>query len=129
MMRHEIVNQLIEGSIVAVLRLDDPEQLLRAAVAVRKGGITAIDVTMTSPNALQVIREVSHRFADDPDTIVGVGSVLDFGGFIHRRSGILRLKLSQQAVVKGRSAGGLTPTHDTRRCVHRRCWSSSLPGS
>jgi len=77
MMRHEIVNRLTEGGIIAVLRLDEPEQLLRAATAIRKGGIKTLEVTMTSPDALQAIQEASHQFAHDPDTIVGVGSVIN----------------------------------------------------
>ncbi len=42
----------------------------------REGGVKAIEVTMTTPNALDVIRDVSVRMKD-MDAVIGVGTVLD----------------------------------------------------
>jgi 2-dehydro-3-deoxyphosphogluconate aldolase/(4S)-4-hydroxy-2-oxoglutarate aldolase len=39
--------------------------------------VSAIEITMTTPDALSVIREVSRAFTEHPDVLVGVGSVLD----------------------------------------------------
>jgi len=58
---------------VAVVRLNDAESAVRAADAVHAGGVHAIEVTLTTPGALDVIRELSAR----DGMIVGAGSVLD----------------------------------------------------
>ncbi len=71
----EITRRLLEPGIVAILRADSSEGLVATAEALAAGGITAIEVTMTTPNALKVISEVAVRF---PGTILmGVGTVLD----------------------------------------------------
>lgn len=61
--------------IVAIIRANSSEELIDVAAAIKAGGVDVIEVTMTTPNALQVIREVSQRFGDE--VLVGVGSVLD----------------------------------------------------
>ena len=48
---------------------------MRVAEAIAEGGVTAIEVTMTTPNALAVIEDVSRQLGDA--VVVGVGSVLD----------------------------------------------------
>jgi len=71
----EILSRLIETGVVAIVRTDDPSQLMRVAEVLKAGGIETFEVTMTVPGALDVIREVSQRFG--PDLIVGAGTVLD----------------------------------------------------
>lgn len=76
-MRHQIVEQLIEGGAVAVIRLADAQRLRRVIGAIREGGVTAIEITMTTPDALRVIEQAAQAYADDADVLIGVGSVLD----------------------------------------------------
>jgi len=64
-----------EIGIVAIMRAKSSEQLLVAADAVKAGGVNAIEVTMTTPNALDVIEKATSRYGDE--VIFGVGSVLD----------------------------------------------------
>jgi len=64
-----------ESGVVAVLRAKDSAQLYQVAKALADGGVKSIEVTMTTPNALAVINEVSAKMGDD--ILVGVGSVLD----------------------------------------------------
>jgi 2-dehydro-3-deoxyphosphogluconate aldolase/(4S)-4-hydroxy-2-oxoglutarate aldolase len=73
-MREEILESIIASGAVAVVRMSSVDKLLRVVEAVREGGVTAIEITMTTPNALQVIEEVSRRMDDAVQ--VGVGSVL-----------------------------------------------------
>jgi 2-dehydro-3-deoxyphosphogluconate aldolase/(4S)-4-hydroxy-2-oxoglutarate aldolase len=77
MTRHDIVNALVDGGAIAVIRMANAEQLLRVVEAIHAGGVSAIEITMTTPDALSVIREVSRAFTEHPDVLVGVGSVLD----------------------------------------------------
>ena len=68
-----ILNQLLDAKIIAILRLDSPEKAQRGIEALEKGGIRAIEVTMNTPGALQVI---SH-YQNTPDLLIGAGTVLD----------------------------------------------------
>jgi 2-dehydro-3-deoxyphosphogluconate aldolase/(4S)-4-hydroxy-2-oxoglutarate aldolase len=60
---------------VAVIRADNSEQLMHVAQALADGGVTSMEITMTTPNALQVIRDVTQKFGDK--ILMGVGSVID----------------------------------------------------
>ncbi len=75
MTKPEIIQRLLNPGIVAIIRAESSEQLVGVAAALAEGGITAIEVTMTTPNALQVITEVAARFGDR--IVMGVGTVLD----------------------------------------------------
>lgn len=73
--RSEILERVLAAGVVAVVRMPDSQKLIRIVEAVREGGITAIEITMTTPNALQVISEVANSMGDIVE--IGVGSVLD----------------------------------------------------
>jgi 2-dehydro-3-deoxyphosphogluconate aldolase/(4S)-4-hydroxy-2-oxoglutarate aldolase len=75
--QQEIADQIIACGAVAVIRMPEAGRLVRMAEALRKGGITAIEVTMTTPGALDAIEKVARRMEDDEDVVVGVGSVID----------------------------------------------------
>ncbi len=60
---------------VVVLRLKASSRALEVVEAMMAGGIAAIEVTMTTPDALQLIAQIGARYGDD--AMVGVGSVLD----------------------------------------------------
>lgn len=75
MNKPQILERIINPGIVAVIRADSSEQLLSVAEALYEGGLTGMEVTMTTPNALQVISDVTKRFGDK--ILMGVGSVLD----------------------------------------------------
>lgn len=66
---------IIETGVVAVVRTDSSEELIDVIEALHRGGLAAIEVTMTTPDAITVIREASRKFGDK--FILGVGSVLD----------------------------------------------------
>ena len=75
MTKLEIIDRILNPGIVAIIRADSSEQLLSAAEALYEGGVTGMEVTMTTPNALQVISDVSKRFGRK--VLIGVGSILD----------------------------------------------------
>lgn len=68
-----ILRRMIECGVVAVARSDDPSQLVLAAEALKEGGVDVFEVTMSVPGALQVIRDMSQRFASE--IIVGAGAI------------------------------------------------------
>ena len=64
-----------EAGVVAIMRAKSSDQLLAAAEAILEGGVRAIEVTMTTPNALEVINQATTRLGDN--VLFGAGSVLD----------------------------------------------------
>lgn len=75
MTKDEIISGLLTPGVVAIIRADNSEQLIDASRALIDGGVSGIEVTMTTPNALQVIADVTRVFGNK--ALVGVGSVLD----------------------------------------------------
>ena len=61
--------------VIAIMRASSSEQLIAAADAIKAGGVSAIEVTMTTPGALDVIAKASTRYGQD--VLFGAGSVLD----------------------------------------------------
>jgi len=66
--------QLLSSGVVGVMRAESSERLIKAAKAIKKGGVKCIEVAMTTPDALSVIEEVSAKL---DDVLVGAGTVLD----------------------------------------------------
>ena len=75
MERDEILKSIIESGAVAVIRLSDASKLIKIAEAIYKGGISAIEITMTVPNALNLIEKLNQELGSFIQ--LGVGSVLD----------------------------------------------------
>lgn len=75
MTKTEILRRLLDPGIIAIIRADSSEQLVEAAEALLAGGVTAMEVTMTTPNALEVIAKIASRLGDR--IVLGVGSVTD----------------------------------------------------
>jgi len=75
MNREQTVKSLIDGGAVAVIRLSDPKKLIKVAEAIYKGGVSGIEITMTVPNAIQVIENASKEIGNYMN--VGVGTVLE----------------------------------------------------
>ncbi len=69
------LRQIVETGVVAVVRVDSSDQLVDVVQAIARGGVTCVEVTMTTPNALEVIADASARFGGE--ILIGVGSVLD----------------------------------------------------
>src|SRR5262245_31016956 len=73
--KKEIMSYLTASGVVAVVRAQKPEQVYPLAEALLAGGVGAIEVTMTTPSAIEVIRQVSGKLGSQ--ALVGVGTVLD----------------------------------------------------
>lgn len=71
----EILNRLITEKVVAVVRLDSGDQLIKVAEALKAGGISAIEFTVPTPNSLEMIKQAASHFGDE--VIMGAGTVLD----------------------------------------------------
>ena len=75
MQKFNIINQICETGVVAVVRAENAEQGIEISKACLEGGISAIELTFTVPNADQVIRTLAERFGSK--MLIGAGTVLD----------------------------------------------------
>jgi len=77
MTRDQVLDSLLTSRVIAVVRMKDPARLAETAAALHRGGVTAIEITMTVPGAVEIIREMARTKA--PGALVGAGTVLDAG--------------------------------------------------
>ncbi len=71
----EILSLLTNPGIIAVVRAQKAEQVTPLAEALIAGGVIAIEITMTTPNAIAAIQAASRQF--EARAVIGVGTVLD----------------------------------------------------
>jgi 2-dehydro-3-deoxyphosphogluconate aldolase/(4S)-4-hydroxy-2-oxoglutarate aldolase len=69
------LRQVLDGGIVAVVRSPDGQQLVEVCRALADGGITTVEITMTVPDALDVVRAVRRALGDR--LLLGAGTILD----------------------------------------------------
>ena len=71
-----ILEKVLQSGIVAIVRTDNADKAKKIVGAISEGGIKIIEVTMSVPGAIDVIKELSGFCAQEAITL-GVGSVLD----------------------------------------------------
>lgn len=74
MNKDTVLSRLKSQKVVALIRADSPDGLLECAQALAAGGLTSIELTMTTPGALKMLEAAS---AELPDFLFGLGTVLD----------------------------------------------------
>ncbi|HOO26355.1 MAG TPA: bifunctional 2-keto-4-hydroxyglutarate aldolase/2-keto-3-deoxy-6-phosphogluconate aldolase, partial [Clostridiales bacterium] len=71
-----VLERICQSGVVAVVRAQSPDRALRIAQACLEGGISAIELTFTVPNAGEVIEELAKRYKSD-EMLLGAGTVMD----------------------------------------------------
>jgi 2-dehydro-3-deoxyphosphogluconate aldolase/(4S)-4-hydroxy-2-oxoglutarate aldolase len=74
MKKTAVLKALQEIGLVPVLRAQSVEQAMALADAIAAGGVTVLEITMTVPGAIQVMRKLAEQ---RPDILIGAGTVLD----------------------------------------------------
>lgn len=116
--RSEIISLLTTPSIIAVVRTDKAEQVPFICEALLAGGVIAIEITFTVPNAVEVIREASRKFGGR--ALIGAGTVISAAtcrsaieaGAEFIVSPVTKLELVETAHAAGKPVmlGAYTPT-------------------
>lgn len=75
MEKEKQIAMIRKTGIVAIIRAQSSGNLIEAAEAIRAGGLNIIEVTMTTPDALNVIAKAGQHFGDE--VLFGAGTVLD----------------------------------------------------
>ena len=73
--KENILRVIIDCGVVAVVRVGSAREALEVCPAIARGGVKPVEVTMTVPNAIDVIKEFKSSVKDE--VLVGAGTVLD----------------------------------------------------
>ena len=74
MKKDAILSKIRSEKIIALIRANSPDGLLDCAKALAAGGLTSIELTMTTPGAIRMLEQAT---AELPDFLFGLGTVLD----------------------------------------------------
>jgi 2-dehydro-3-deoxyphosphogluconate aldolase/(4S)-4-hydroxy-2-oxoglutarate aldolase len=74
MTKEEVRTRIVDLAIVPAVRAANAEDALFAAEAVSRGGLPIVELTMTVPNATELIAQLVKKH---PRMVVGAGTVLD----------------------------------------------------
>src|SRR3989442_4884229 len=75
MNKSEIMQHIAEIGVIPVVRAESADIALRAIDAIRAGGISVLEITMTVPGAIRIIEEVAQKLGSK--AVVGAGTVHD----------------------------------------------------
>ena len=73
--RIENLEYIKNQGVVAVLRADQSDPLIQVAKAISRGGVGAIEITMTTPGAINIIEECKKQLG--AECLLGAGTILD----------------------------------------------------
>ena len=117
MKKEAVLAKIKTEKVVAIIRADSPNGLLDCARALAAGGLTSIELTMTTPGAIPMLEKATAEF---PDFLFGLGTVLDAetarAGILAGAKFIVTPALRPEVITLCRRysvpvfAGALTPT-------------------
>ena len=73
MSKQDILSRIREVGLLAVLRGPSPELTLKMVEALVTGGVSGIEVTYTTPNAVEVVRALDKRYGEQ--ILLGLGTL------------------------------------------------------
>ena len=66
---------IIDCGVVAIIRAESAQEAMDICLAIAKGGVKPIEITMTVPGAIEAIKELKGLLKDK--VLLGAGTVLD----------------------------------------------------
>jgi 2-dehydro-3-deoxyphosphogluconate aldolase/(4S)-4-hydroxy-2-oxoglutarate aldolase len=92
MNKSDVMQRIRETGLIPVVRAESADLAIRAVDAIKRGGVSVLEVTMTVPGAIGVIEKLAATCGSD--AVIGAGTVLDpetrlcrSGRAVHRQSG------------------------------------------
>lgn len=77
MKKEQVISKMKEDCLVAVVRAESKEQGEKIIDAIIAGGINFIEITMTVPGAVDIIKAMCDKYKDNENVVIGAGTVLD----------------------------------------------------
>ena len=75
MTKQDVLRKISETGLVPVVRAQSADEAMKLVDAIREGGVSVLEITMTVPGALGVMEQMARRFGGD--VLLGAGTVLD----------------------------------------------------
>jgi 2-dehydro-3-deoxyphosphogluconate aldolase/(4S)-4-hydroxy-2-oxoglutarate aldolase len=75
MNKADVIGWIKQTGVIPVVRAASADEAMRAIDAIKEGGVSVLEITMTVPGAVRVIEEVAGRYGSE--VLVGAGTVLD----------------------------------------------------
>jgi 2-dehydro-3-deoxyphosphogluconate aldolase / (4S)-4-hydroxy-2-oxoglutarate aldolase len=104
-----VLDRMIGEGLIPVVRVSAPDEAIKVAAALKAGGVSLIEITMTVQGALDVIKELSHKYAGE--VLIGAGTVLD------EATGDAAILAGAQFLVSPNLNPGLIHLANTRNAV------------
>lgn len=73
--REHILKRMVDDGLVAVIRMANTQHLFQVVEALGRGGLSCIEITMTTPGAIEIIKDLTEKLGKD--FVIGAGTVLD----------------------------------------------------
>lgn len=75
MEKRDIFNRMIDEGVIPVVRVTSAQEAMDVSDAIKEGGISLIEITMSVQGAIDVIKELTKKYKDE--IIMGAGTILD----------------------------------------------------
>jgi 2-dehydro-3-deoxyphosphogluconate aldolase/(4S)-4-hydroxy-2-oxoglutarate aldolase len=75
MEKRDVFNRMVSEGLIPVIRVASAAEAVDVADAIKEGGVTVIEITMSVPGALDTIKDLTKKYKDD--IIMGAGTILD----------------------------------------------------
>ena len=75
MTRDATIKRIVETGIIPIIRVPSSDDALRIVDAIKAAGIDIIEITMTVPGAIEIMRDLGARYGDE--LVLGAGTVLE----------------------------------------------------
>jgi 2-dehydro-3-deoxyphosphogluconate aldolase/(4S)-4-hydroxy-2-oxoglutarate aldolase len=75
MNKTQVLATIGQIGLVPVVRAQSGDEAMRVVDAIREGGVSVLEITMTVPGAIGVMEQVARRFGSE--VVLGAGTVLD----------------------------------------------------
>jgi len=75
MEKREVIQRMTEEGLIPVIRVSSAKEAIDVADAIKAGGVTLIEITMSVQGAMDAIKELSNKYKDA--IVLGAGTILD----------------------------------------------------
>ena len=75
MEKRDVLNRMMTEGLIPVIRVSSAQEAVDVADAIKEGGVSFIEITMSVPGAIDTIKDLAKKYKDD--IIMGAGTVLD----------------------------------------------------
>lgn len=72
----DVIQKIKEEKIISVIRSENQEEIEKIIDSIVLGGVHLIEITMTVPNAVNIIKGLVNKYKNT-DVVIGAGTVLD----------------------------------------------------